>query len=218
MEADTPNFDSVARAYRWMEYFSFGRLLECCRFHFLTRCSRARHALVLGDGDGRFTARLLSSNPAVRVDAVDASPSMLAILRERARACRGDADIRIRAIQADIRRFTPPSTDYDLVVSHFFLDCLTDDEVNTLVARLSGHMTQGATWLVSEFAVPETGWRRLPARILIRGLYYAFFILTGLRVRKIPNYASVLNDNGFHLTDKAVYLGGVLATEVWERQ
>jgi SAM-dependent methyltransferase len=218
METDTPNFDSVARAYRWMEYFSFGPLLERCRFHFLTRCSRARHALVLGDGDGRFTARLLSSNLAVQVDAVDASPAMLAILRERARNCCDNAGRRVQTIQADIRRFTPPSTDYDLVVSHFFLDCLTDIEVNDLIARLCPHMTQDATWLVSEFAVPEAGWRRLPARIAVRGLYYAFSILTGLRVRKIPNYADAFSDNGFHLAEKAGYLGGMLATEAWERQ
>lgn len=218
METNTPNFDSVARAYRWMEYFSFGPLLERCRFHFLSQCSRARHALVLGDGDGRFTARLLSSNPFVQVDAVDASPAMLAILRERVLACHDDAAGRLLTIQADIRQFTPSATDYDLVVSHFFLDCLTDDEVNALIAWLCPHMAQDATWLVSEFAVPEAGWRRLPARILIRGLYYAFSVLTGLRARKIPNYASAFTDNGFHLADKAEYLGGMLATEAWERQ
>jgi SAM-dependent methyltransferase len=218
METDTPNFDSVARAYRWMEYFSFGPLLERCRFHFLTRCSRARHALVLGDGDGRFTARLLSSNPAVQVDAIDASPAMLAILRERGRNCCDNAASRIRTIQADIRNFTPPGTDYDLVVSHFFLDCLTEDEIKALIPRLFPHMTQNTTWLVSEFAVPKAGWRRLPARIVIRGLYYAFSILTGLRVRKIPNYANAFKDNGFYLADNAVYLGGLLVTEAWERQ
>jgi SAM-dependent methyltransferase len=218
METDTPNFNSVARAYRWMEYSTFGPMLERCRFHFLTRCCRARYALVLGDGDGRFTARLLSLNPAVRVDAVDASPAMLAILRERARNCCDNAGGRLQTIQADIRRFTPPGKDYDLVVSHFFLDCLTDDEANALFARLSPYMAQDAIWLVSEFAVPKTGWWRLPARMVIRGLYYAFYILTGLRVRKIPNYANAFSDNGFHLAEKAAYLGGMLATEVWERQ
>jgi hypothetical protein len=142
---------------------------------------------------------------------------MLAILRERARNCCDNADGRMQAIQADIRRFTPPDTDYDLVVSHFFLDCLTDGEVNALVARICPYMTRDATWLLSEFAVPEAGWRRLPARIVIRGLYDVFSILTGLRVRKIPNYANAFRENGLHLADKAVYLGGMLTTEAWER-
>jgi SAM-dependent methyltransferase len=217
MELDAPNFDSVARAYRWMEYFSFGPLLERCRFRFLTRCSYARHALVLGDGDGRFTARLLALNPTVRVDAVDASAAMLAVLRERAgRSCR-DADTRLATTEADIRRFTPTDDDYDLVVSHFFLDCLTDDDVAALIARISPHLTQDASWLVSEFAVPDDGWRRLAARMLIRSLYFAFSFLTRLRVRNIPNYAKIFRDNGFHPIDKSTYLGGILITEVWER-
>ncbi|HEY5254621.1 MAG TPA: methyltransferase [Acidobacteriaceae bacterium] len=218
MELDAPNFDSVARAYRWMEYFSFGPMLERCRFHFLTRCSHARHALVLGDGDGRFTARLLALNPTVRVDAIDASSAMLDALRERARrSCRG-ADTRLSTTEADLRRFTPTGNDYDLVVSHFFLDCLTDDDVAALLARISPHLTQDAIWLVSEFAVPDKGWERLAARMLIRSLYFAFSFLTRLSVRNIPNYASIFSDNGFHPIGKATYLGGILITEVWERR
>ena len=218
MEPDTPNFDSVARAYRWMEYFSFGRMLELCRFHFLMRCSHARHALVLGDGDGRFTARLLASNPTLQVDAVDASPAMLTVLRERVRQSCQNADTRLQTIQADIRRFTPTGKDYDLVISHFFLDCLTDGDVTALIERLSPRMSQDAIWLVSEFAVPEKGWRRFGARMVIRSLYFAFFVLTGLRVREIPNHAQAFNDNGFHVVEKAAYLGGMLITEVWGRQ
>lgn len=217
MDLDTPNFDSVARAYRWMEYFSFGLLLERCRLHFLMRCSQAHHALILGDGDGRFTARLLETNPTVRVDAVDASSQMLAVLRERAqRSCR-DADTRFAIKEADIRKFTPENGDYDLVVSHFFLDCLTDSEVAALIKRLSPHLTPNAIWLVSEFAVPEKGWRRFGAQMLIRSLYFAFSFLTRLRVREIPDYAKAFDAKGFLRVDETAYLGGVLITEVWQR-
>lgn len=217
MEPDTPNFDSLARAYRWMEYCSFGRMLEDCRFHFLARCSAAHHALVLGDGDGRFAARLMVSNPTVQVEAVDASPAMLAALRKRVRSC-GDAETRLQTLQADIRKFTPTAKDYDLIVCHFFLDCLTDGEATALVARISPRMTPDAIWLVSEFAVPEKGWRRLGARVVIRSLYTAFSILTGLRVRRLPDYSRAFRDNGWHQVDKATYLGGILIAEVWERR
>lgn len=218
MEHDTPNFDSVARAYRLMEYFSFGRMLERCRFHFLMRCSHSRHALVLGDGDGRFTARILASNPTVKVDAVDASPAMLAVLRERARQSCQNADTRLQTIQADLRRFTPTDNDYDLVISHFFLDCLTDGEVTALIARLSPCISQDAIWLVSEFAVPEKGWRRVSGRTVIRVLYFVFFVLTGLHVRQLPKYTQAFNENGFHTSEKATYLGGMLTAEMWGRQ
>lgn len=217
MKPDAPNFDSLAHLYRWMEYFSFGSMLERCRFHFLSQCTQARHALTLGDGDGRFTARLLSANPTVQVDAVDASGAMLAALRER--ACSSpDAEARLRTMQADLRRFTPDGKEYDLVVSHFFLDCLTNNDVSSLVERLMPALAENAIWVVSEFSIPEKGLRRATGRMLIRSLYFAFAIMTRLRVRRIPDYAKVFRCHGFHRLEYAMYLGGMLTAELWERR
>jgi hypothetical protein len=79
-------------------------------------------------------------------------------------------------------------------------------------------MIAEAIWVVSDFAVPEKGWRRLAARIVIRGLYFAFSFLTRLRVHQIPNYAKAFEDNRFRLVDNADFLGGLLVTEVWKRR
>ena len=72
-----------------------------------------------------------------------------------------------------------------------------------LIARLSPHVTHDAIWLVSEFAVPDKGWRRLAARLLIRALVFCFLDPDPIRVRQIPNYAKVFNCHGFSLIDKA---------------
>jgi hypothetical protein len=112
----------------------------------------------------------------------------------------------------------PAGKDYDLVVSHFFLDCLTDAEVLDLVERVLPHLTDDAIWLVSEFSIPENGWRRFGARAVVRSLYFAFSVLTGLRVRRIPNYAKIFLDNQVRLSENAAYLGGMLVSEVWERR
>lgn len=218
MDSDTPNFDSLAHVYRWMEYFSFGPMLERCRLRFLPQCSQARHALVLGDGDGRFTARLLAANPTLQVDAVDASAAMLAELQDRARCYCSDADLRLRPIHADLRRFQPNAKDYDLVVSHFFLDCLTDDEVSALIERLVPHLTEDAIWVVSEFSIPQKGWQRLTSRLAVRFLYVSFSVMTHLHVKQLPDYPKVLGDQGFYRSENAEYLGGLLVAEVWRRR
>lgn len=215
-DRDTPNFDRLAHAYRWMEYLSFGPMLERCRFHFLPECFDARQALVLGDGDGRFTARLLASNPKVEIDAIDCSAAMLKQLRQRAVAAATTGSTRLQTTQADLREFTPGRGEYDLVVSHFFLDCLTEDEVAALVERTAPHLTANACWLVSEFAIPEQGWRRGAARLLVRSLYFAFGVMTHLRVRKIPDYSSILMRNGFRLQQQTRFVGGLLVAEIWE--
>ena len=71
-----PNFDRLAGVYRWMEWLSFGPHLGRCRRAFLLEMTESRRALVLGDGDGRFTAALLRQNKAIQVDAVDVSQAL----------------------------------------------------------------------------------------------------------------------------------------------
>ncbi len=211
---DAPNFDPLARAYRWMEYLSFGPMLERCRFHFLQQCVHARHALILGDGDGRFTARLFAANPGVQVTAVDASAAMLATLRCRVERISPQASARLQTIHADLRRFTPIEGPYDLVVSHFFLDCLTDEEVDGLIERIAPHLTADATWLISEFTIPGKGWQRPVARLLIRFLYFAFSRITGLRVQQISDYGAALGRHGFYRSEQGQFLARILTAEL----
>ncbi len=204
-----PNFNRIARPYRYLEYLTLGPLLQRTRLHFLPHLLVSRQALVLGDGDGRFLARLLAANPHLHAEAVDISPSMLQLLAKRASAPR------LTTIQADARTFEPQHGPYDLVVTHFFLDCLTEPELESLVARLAPHLSPDALWLVSDFRIPVTGPLRLPARILVRLLYLAFRVLTGLRTNRLPDHAAALSRNSLQLLHRHLTLGGILTTELW---
>jgi hypothetical protein len=210
-----PNFNRLAGLYRWMELFTFGPWLWWCRCAFLGELRACRQAIVLGDGDGRFTARLLAANPSVQIDAVDASPAMLDALLRRA----GPHAVRLRIHLADARHWQPAAplgnSSYDLIVTHFFLDCFTTGEVQSLAAGLRGAVSPSALWLVSEFAVPAGWFGRLVARPVVWGLYRAFGWLTGLAVRDLPDYRSVLLESGFTLLNRRAWLAGLLVSELW---
>jgi ubiquinone/menaquinone biosynthesis C-methylase UbiE len=214
-----PRFDRVARLYRAIEYLSFGPMLERCRFHHIPTLAQARpspqKALVLGDGDGRFLARLLAANPTLHAHAVDSSPSMLRLLRTRVhRFC---AHPRLTATCADARTFEPSGATYDLVCTHFFLDCLTEAEADRLVARLRRHLTPGAQWLISEFhVVSESRLRACLTRTIISALYAAFRLLTGLKVRRIPPWPALLARHGFARAATHSWLGDLLVSELWK--
>ncbi len=83
MSNPEPNFNPIARPYRWLEYLTLGKALENCRIHYLPQLLDRRHALVIGDGDGRFLAQLLTHNPSLHADAVDTSATMLHLLLQR---------------------------------------------------------------------------------------------------------------------------------------
>jgi ubiquinone/menaquinone biosynthesis C-methylase UbiE len=208
-----PDFNRLARVYQWMEALSFGPWLWWCRCAWLDSISahHPQRALVLGDGDGRFTAKLLRTCPGVRVDAVDASSAMLQATLKRA----SPNAARIRIFLADARSFSPPSPPYDLIVTHFFLDCLTTAEVQALATTVSRATAPDAQWLVSEFAVPRNGFGRLIAQPLVSLLYFAFARLTGLAPRTLPDHRSALSQSGFKLLKQRAWLGGLLTSELW---
>ena len=206
-----PDLNRLASLYPWMEAFTFGPWLTRCRVAFLHEMRHCRRALVLGDGDGRFTARLLRTNQEVEVDAVDASTAMLRALIRRA----GPHADRVHAHCADVRLWQPANPPYDLVVTHFFLDCLTNDEVLALAKKLHGALSPSALWVISEFVIPREGFGRLVARPVVSGLYVGFRWLTGLVVRELPDHPAVLQRSGFALQSRRTMLAGLLAGEIW---
>jgi ubiquinone/menaquinone biosynthesis C-methylase UbiE len=208
------NFDRLARPYRWLEYLSFGPWLARCRSAQLGHLGGARHALVLGDGDGRFLARLLEANSTLTADVVDSSRSMLAILERRVRRSGPQARPRICLHRADALEWNPTGR-YDLIVSHFFLDCFSTQQLEQLFDRVLPHALPGMQWVTSEFAIPRNAFAAYLARRIIRLLYQAFGWTTGLPVRVLPDYATPLLRHGLVLSHERRYLAGLLCSQVW---
>jgi SAM-dependent methyltransferase len=197
------NCDRIARAYRWFEYAAFGGELERRRFRFLAEVGGARHALLLGDGDGRFLARLVGQDRALIADTVDLSLRMLELARARAGV------ERVTYRHADARVAPLPPDEYDLIVTHFFLDCLEECELEALVHRVSEAAQPGALWLISEFREPR--W----AHLCLRSLYLFFRVTTGLKTRRLVDHRKALQRYGFRLLQEEVSRAGLLASELW---
>ena len=212
MNASNANFDRVARPYRWLEYITFGPWLARCRNAQLAHLTTARHALVLGDGDGRFLVRLLAANPILTADVVDSSHAMLTLLGRRLR--RSQVHQRICLHHTDALNWNPIGS-YDLIVSHFFLDCFFPHQLEQLFDSVLPHALPGAQWVISEFAIPRNPFAACFAHGIIRWLYRAFGWTTGLRVRALPDYAASLLRRGWLPIHDRRYLAGLLCSELW---
>ena len=141
---------------------------------------------------------------------------MLHLLRKRCHALALNSKLRLQTYREDALSYLarPAGDDYDLVATHFFLDCLTQTEVDALAAALATKLAPEARWLISDFRIPQ-GPMRLPARALVGFLYLAFRILTGLRTNRLPDHAAALTRRGFTRTDHHSSLFGILTTELW---
>jgi ubiquinone/menaquinone biosynthesis C-methylase UbiE len=164
---------------------------------------------MLGEGDGRFLARFAQANPEASIEYVDSSIRMLDLARLRA----GNGRICYKV--ADALNETRRAASYDLICTHFFLDCLEGQEIERLAERLRAAARPGARWLVSEFRQPRRGWQTVWAWLWLRGLYLFFGIATGLRTRRLADHRPVLAKHGFRLKCEETSWFGLLASELW---
>lgn len=138
---------------------------------------------------------------------------MLGLLRHRARII--DADSRLQTHQQSALTYIPTASP-DLIATHFFLDCLTQPQLDDLARRLSETMAPNGLWLISDFRIPP-GAMAFPAQILVRVGYLSFRLLTGLRVAHLPDHASALTRAGLIRIAHHYSLFGMLTTELWRR-
>jgi ubiquinone/menaquinone biosynthesis C-methylase UbiE len=174
-----------------------------------------RRALVYGDGDGRFLAELVRRVPEIQVAAVDASGEMLRRAEQRL-----PSNAPVWMVQADALAYEAgalPEAPFDLIVSHFFLDCFDEEELAALLARVNAASGEGATWVLSDFAIPQRPVARQAGWLMVSGLYLAFGLLTGLRTRRLPDHGRVIREAGWCLEERRTLLLGLLVSERWRR-
>jgi len=247
LDALRMRFDAIAPHYGWLERATAGSLLQRCRTAFLAELAGAQRILLLGEGRGRFLFELLKSNPNARVTCLDASARMLGITRaellRRASANCAPSDSspvgrldgrdegrhlacvethlgdRVRFVHADILDDTWDwqATTYDAVASHFFLDCFPPDRLQTIISKVASITAPGGQWLLSDFCVPERGWRRFRAQVILLGLYAFFRVFTRLPAKRLTAPDRCLQMAGFQLRRRQHFNHGLLHSDLWEK-
>lgn len=216
LKAPTIDCDLIAPWYEPVERLCFGRALEHRRNAFLAELQAVRRAISCGEGDGRFITALLRSNPNVDVTAVDASWRMTQIGSRRLLRTNPEFSARTEYVCADIGTFAPPHV-CDLIATHFFLDCFSTEGAAEVIQRVAQWAAPRAQWIVSEFAQPPSPMGKALSGSIIRSLYAAFRLTTGLRTTCLPDYRPALASVGFELRKQEHALGGLLISELWER-
>lgn len=211
------NCDRIASLYVVGERLVFGHALDRCRVAHLPSPGQHQAALVCGDGDGRFLRALVAGRSVPRIDYVDVSRRMTALARQRVGRQTDAAGPQVEFFSADIRELASARR-YDLIATHFFLDCFDDDDIQEVVQAIASHAAVNATWLVSEFQIPPRGVARYVGSLVIGSLYAAFRILTGLRAQRLPDYRAALSAGGFACVASVSSCGGLLTSQVWRRR
>jgi ubiquinone/menaquinone biosynthesis C-methylase UbiE len=206
------NFDPVAHWYCWLEYATFGRALERCRFALLPALEDAQRVLILGEGDGRFLKKLLSINSTARIDVIEASAGMMKLARGR--LSDGEAR-RVKFHLADARNWDFPEAEYDAIVTCFFLDCFSIETLARFIPSVAASIRPGGDWLVAEFRQPRQGVSALRARLWLEAMYFFFCRSSRLEVCRLPQWEVILKSFGVEVRETIDQQGGLLCAGHW---
>jgi trans-aconitate methyltransferase len=209
------SFDRLAPHYHRLERLLAGPRLQRCRLAHLEALGGCREVLLAGEGHGRFLVAARQRWPGLSLVHLDASPAMQQAARA-ALAAAGVGDAGIRFVTADLRSWRSPPA-FDAVVTQFALDCFDATELPRVIGHLAGALRPSARWLWADFQVPDGGWRRLRAHVIVAAMYAVFRPTTGLSARRVEPVAPWLGQHGFVLRSHVESEWGLLAAELWHR-
>lgn len=202
------NFDSIAPHYHTIEKLSFGNTLQATRVSLLEkaviRLDASSKILLIGDGDGRFCEQLLSKTTA-HIDYVEHSTEMIHQARFRLQKTK-----QIHFHCVDIRDWK--TSGYDLIISHFVLDCFSEKERRKIILNLIDKLTPRGRWLISDFN-PEVG---LWAKAVTWGMYFFFKCTSQLPMHQLRMYAPLIEKNGMRLTHQHIKWRGFIYSNLWQ--
>jgi ubiquinone/menaquinone biosynthesis C-methylase UbiE len=208
------SFDLVAPHYRWLETITFGNALQRARTCWIDTLARPKRTLILGEGDGRFLCELVRAYPKIDVDCIDASEAMLQLTRARLRRMHPESFSRVNFIREDILKWSPRKS-YDLLVTHFFLDCFPGRELQAIIAKLASVAEPSAVWLIADFAIPRTRFARVHAKLWLRMMYTFFRATAGIAANELVDPIPYLDGHGFIRASGSLLRGRMLRSDVY---
>lgn len=207
------SFDAIAPYYDHAESCLAGRLLQRARRTWLHTIGAGARVLSVGEGHGRFADALLDVRRDVDLTCVDASHGMITVARRRL----ARHDRAATWVHADATTWTPEPAGYDVVATHFVLDCFDAATLALVIDRLADAARPGATWLNTDFSLPARGPARWRAAAMHAVMYRAFRALTGLQAQQLTPPDDLLIAQGFALRGRREYSWGLVRADRWQR-
>jgi ubiquinone/menaquinone biosynthesis C-methylase UbiE len=213
------SYSSIARFYKLIESVTIGGALLDARLGHLQRLAEGpaiQHALLVGEGNGSFLLPFAQQFPNTRITVLDESPAMLRVAQTRLEAA-GIDTAHIAFWQADMTTEQLHEDRYDLIVTLFFFDNFDAATVRRVVPVLERASTASAQWLLSDFQIPASGWRRLRARIWLIILYAFFRCVAKIPARTVPPVEAILAATSFKQVARETYSAEMLYSTLYGR-
>lgn len=191
----------------------FGRHLERSRLYGITafESPNPQRALILGEGDGRFTHFALKEYPNLLVDSVERSSKMREQTQRRIQKLGQAYEHRHRFVAADVQSLLFPNSEYNIVVAQYFLDCFNTEVASGLLTKIARTLKAEGKLVYSDFSIPQKVPTRWIGKLIVSVLYQFFRSTTDIKAKQLPALAW---PQSLKLISRQSTLKGLLTSEI----
>lgn len=195
-------FNWIARSYDSLVRFAFGDQLYRAQLYFVNEINNNDRVLIIGGGSGKFLRDLLKMKPGIDVVYVEASSKMIGLAQKVTQS----KVTFIHGTEDDI-----PAQLFDVVITNFFLDLFTEDEISPVVKKISSNLRVSGKWLITDFEKTEKF-----SHQLVLWLMYRFFRVTGsIDAKGLAQWRPVLAAANLTLQNAKSFSDGFVSTSVF---
>lgn len=198
------NFDGIAGVYDTLSAIVFGSSLKKAQVAFLEDLPVKGTVLIIGGGTGWILKQVLVRRPNLNVDYVESSQKMLSLSRK---SVSDQSHIRfIHGTEKDI-----PGNDYDGIITNFFLDVFSPDNLTGVMSALGDRLSPGAIWLCTDFRTTK----RVSHRFLIWLMHRFFRVFTALEANDLLDFRPYFSKAGMSLQQETQFRKGLIFSAIY---
>jgi ubiquinone/menaquinone biosynthesis C-methylase UbiE len=200
-----------------MEFILAGEKLQRCRTAFLGEVPRTQNILLVGEGHGRCLRECCARFASARITCIDASQRMLVQARRQV-SNDHQALGRIAFVHDDFLNWKAPPASYDLIVTNFFLDCFSREQLERVISKLAALAEPGANWLLADFQTAASGLKKIRSRLILWSMYRVFRAVTRLPASTLTIPDPFLEQAGFRLHQRTQTDWDLLHSDWWRKE
>jgi len=208
-------FNRIAPFYNIASVISSFNKIHKSQTWLLSKQMKFSKVLIIGGGDGKFLLEAMKQGLSEQYYYIDISDAMIKLAQSKIKKqlpLSLSSVIFICGSYQDI----PENEKFDLIVTPYFLDCFSDDELSLVVDKLYSQLTIEGTWFFADFNIPEGSFRSFIFKNIIQLLYGIFNLFCDLRVNRLPDFSKEFCKYGFTILYEKYFLGGLLVARIYK--
>ena len=216
-EKTIKGFNTIAPFYNVVSTIGSFNKIHKSQMWLLSKGMKSSKTLIMGGGDGKFLLEAMKQQLSEQYYYIDISDAMIKLAQIKIEK---QANISLNSVVFICGSYQdiPANEKFDLIITPYFLDCFSENELPLVMTKLHTHLTMKGTWFFTDFNIPEESFRNFIFRNIIQLLYGIFNLFCDLGVNDLPDFNKEFPKYGFTLLHEKYFLNGLLVSRIYKNK